>query len=101
MERHHIRFAEVKLFCDNSKIVKIISKIKDCEALQQDYMTFVSFSVNFGLTVNQTKFKMMTISRSRNLIYKDYYMNGKLIERVNKFNDLGLVFNSKLNFFDE
>ena len=86
-----IKNGMTSFYADDSKIVKIISKIEDCEALEQDYMNLVSSCVNFDFAVNQTKFKIMTISRSSHLIYKDYYMNGELIERVNKFNDLGLI----------
>ncbi len=40
----------------------------------------------------------MSFSRSRSLILFDYEINGILVSRVNLHNDLGITFDTKLNF---
>ena len=43
----------------------------------------------------------MSFSKSRNIVNFEYEIDGNNIEREYKFNDLGVIFNSKLNFNDD
>lgn len=88
------------VFADDMKLFHPISNVNDCHHLQKKIHDFCSWAKLFGLSLNVGKCKVMTYSRKRNPIIFDYKCNGTSIERVKNFKDLGVIFNTKLEFDD-
>ena len=96
-----INSSNIYLYADDSKIARAISSELDCIQLQNDCTAFATWCTSFGLRLNVSKCKSMTISRSRNQFNYVYHINDNVIEKVKKFNDLGVIFNSKFDFNDD
>ena len=88
-------------YADDAKFCISVSKIDDCIKLQTAADKFFSWCSSFGLELNINKCRVMTISRSRSPLTFEYKFNNVNIERVDKFTDLGVIFNNKFNFNDD
>ena len=89
------------LYADDSKIVKRVFSISDCLVLQDDCNRFNEWCRMFGMKLNSSKCKSMTLSRSRNKLNSVYYIGDNRIDKINKFRDLGITFNNKFDFNDD
>lgn len=85
-------------FADDKKKAHIIVKPEDTLTLQAGIDKFVSWCKENGLEIHFLKCKMMTFTHKRNPIVRDYFINGKKIERVTQIRDLGVIMDPKLKF---
>jgi hypothetical protein len=90
--------SKVYLYADDSKIFKRVITITDCENLQRDLNYLSIWSKTWGLKFNETKCKIMSISRKKNKILYDYNLNEYPLERVNVFCDLGVLITDDLTW---
>lgn len=88
-------------YADDAKLCLPIENQNCCNYLQDKTTGFINWCSQIGLDINVDKCKVMSFSKSRNVINFDYKVDGRTIERVNKISDLGVIFNSKLNFNDD
>lgn len=88
------------LYADDFKMFLSISSASDCQRFQLALDAFDSFCRDFGMELNLKKCKTMSFSRSRNPIVYDYRLSSQVLERVFKFTDLGVIFNSRFDFND-
>ena len=86
------------MFADDAKCYNHISSYNDCINLQISLDRLVEWSGVWKLSFNESKCKVMTITRKKNVIFHDYKINGISLERVSEFNDLGVNISSKLSF---
>jgi len=86
------------LFADDSKIFHPITSNNDCLTLQNTLDKFTNWCSTFNLSLNISKFKVMTFYRSKAVIYFDYTLDGISIQRVSQVHDLGILFVPSLNF---
>ena len=86
------------LFADDCKVFKEIKSRDDCSNLQNDLNALHQWSNKWEMSFNASKCKVLTITRSRNPISFDYHLDGKVLEHVGEFRDLGVIFNESLSF---
>lgn len=88
-------------FADDKKIVhNSISSINDTHSMQTSINEFIEWCSNNDFELNTGKCKVMTISRKNSPILAEYYMNGKVIERVYSTKDIGVTYDNKFVSID-
>lgn len=85
------------LFADDAKIYRHILSIRDCLLLQSDLLSLEVWSHTWKMKFNASKCKVMSIARVMKILHV-YYLNNTFLERVNEFNDLGVLVTSTLNW---
>lgn len=90
--------SHVLLFADDAKIFQSISNSNDSKTLQRSINEVNDWCELNSMTINISKCKAMSISRSKKPIINNYCYQGIEIERVNEFSDLGVIFTSSLRF---
>lgn len=94
-----IHYSKALLFADDLKVFKHITKQTDAVQLQFDLDSVFRWSVANKMLFNTSKCQVMTFSRSRHYSENTYFLNGKIISRVNeKIKDLGVLVDAKLSF---
>lgn len=93
-----INYAKCLLFADDLKIYLVIKSINDCILLQRDLDAIFSWSIRNKLLFNVSKCVSLRFCRSKNRIWYDYSMDGKILKSVKTHTDLGITFDEKLTF---
>src|SRR3989442_8137468 len=94
------------LFADDAKMYRAIANTSDCYCLNQVCTNLLVWSEEWLMKLNTTKCKVLSISRNTSSVTKyDYgfhYPNqGEiLLDHVDSFKDLGVLFDSDLTFED-
>jgi hypothetical protein len=84
-------FCDTYLYADDSKLCKPIFSLDDCAQLQSCLDNIQTWSTVWGMNFNVNKCKIMSFTRARNPFSNQYTMNGKPIEYVTEFIDLGVT----------
>lgn len=92
------RSSSVLLYADDTKIYKQINSIEDAVALQEDLNSSFHWCSDNGLEVNIKKCVSMSYTKKKNKLVYNYSLGGELLDEVEYFKDLGVVFDSKLSF---
>lgn len=92
-----IKYCEISLFADDTKIFKSIESSTDAMKLQLDINSFENWCNFNGLQCNIKKCFMIRFGKSQQPIY-DYFLGGNLLERVDHIRDLGVILDSKLSY---
>lgn len=95
---HSIKYCEISLFADDTKLFKVIESPTDSLLLQQDICSFEEWCGLNGLRCNAKKCFVIRFGRSNTVPLSDYSINSNLLERVNNIRDLGVIFDSKMSF---
>jgi len=88
----------LKLYADDAKCYRTIRTVEDCLALQNDLKCLHEWSKKWKLVFSTRKCKVMTVSRVRNPTVFNYSLDDIILERVDKFNDLGVLVSNSLTF---
>uniref|UniRef100_A0A1Y1K5G1 Reverse transcriptase domain-containing protein n=1 Tax=Photinus pyralis TaxID=7054 RepID=A0A1Y1K5G1_PHOPY len=86
------------MFADDLKIYSELVSVEDCNLLQKDIDRLLKWSLNNKLPLNISKCLVLSIFRTRINIRFDYEMFGTKLKRVESIKDLGVVYDSSLNF---
>ena len=78
------------LYADDTKIYKSIRSKADCEILQHGLTSLGSWSTDNNLDFNQSKCKVLTITRKKTPLVYAYHMGSKNLLRVDEEKDLGV-----------
>ena len=81
-------------------VYRSIKSEADCENLQEALTNLVCWSHNNNLDFNQSKGKVLTITRKKNPLVYPYHMNSKELLRVENEKDLGVCVNGNLAWDD-
>jgi len=76
---HHCHFL---CFADDIKIYLRVCTPNDCTKIQSDLNRFSDWCNTLGLTINYSKCKIMTFTRSRSPLKSQYFLNGNAISRA-------------------
>ena len=87
----------IGLFADDAKIFRNIKTMHDCEILQEDLNSLLTWSNTWKLQFNLSKCKLLRIYRALKFAY-DYKMENSVLETVTEFNDLGVLVSSDLTW---
>lgn len=93
-----LKHCRILIYADDIKLFRHIKSIEDCKLLQVDLDTFYSWCTNNNLVLNISKCEVMTFCRRRGPIIHDYTFFNEGVNRVNHVKDLGIRFDSKLDF---
>lgn len=86
------------LYAHDLKIFLSINSLDSCTQLQDDLRRLHTWSVENMLPLNVNKCKTLTFSTGLSYFHYQYVIGNSVLERVSKHKDLGVVFDSKLNF---
>jgi hypothetical protein len=93
-----LRHSRILCFADDIKLFLRVGSIDDCLHLQSDLDSFVYWFKNIGLSLNVSKCKILTYTRSRSPIIYSYNILGSEILRANEsVIDLGFKLTSSLD----
>jgi len=82
-------------FADDTKILDTVSTSEDKDILQQDLQHVVDWAKRWQMQFNTSKCKVMHLGRNNNRF--QYFMDGHVLDSVDKENDLGIQFTADLN----
>lgn len=90
----------ISLFADDLKIAVAINSIQDTLKLQSAINKLKAWCTANDLHLNLSKCSVMSISNKQpsNIIVNDYHYGDHIFNRVTKQKDLGIMFDSKMNF---
>ena len=74
-----VRNSKVMMYEDDTKIYKEIKSRDDCASLQEDLGSLSAWSADSGLSFDETKCKVQTITRKRRPISASYQITGCII----------------------
>ena len=89
--------SQVFLFADDTKLIRSISTLADHAQLQTDLDNLTKWCDAWQLNFNATKCKVIHFGRATH-IYGGYYLNGILLDSVDCYKDLGILFDTGLKF---
>lgn len=88
------------LYADDTKLYKFITSIDDCENLQHALTDLNCWGHENNLLFNQSKCKVLTITRKKSPLTYNYHMDSKDLTRVQREKDLGVLMNNILSWDD-
>jgi len=90
--------SKMLLFADDLKMYRIIKSNHDYDLLQSDLNSLSNWCKLNNLSLNASKCKYMSYTRSRSFIASIYNIDGVQLEQVQVIKDLGVLFDKKLTF---
>ena len=92
--------SQVFLFADDTKLIRSISTLADHAQLQTDLDNLTKWCDAWQLNFNATKCKVIHFGRATHS-YGGYYLNGILLDSVDCYKDLGILFDTGLKFHQQ
>jgi hypothetical protein len=89
--------SQVRLFADDCAIYRVIKSIDDQIALQKDLDLILEWCSKWGMELNAKKCEFMTVSRRINKSDRSYLLCDTILEKVNFFKYLGIIFSNDLS----
>ena len=86
------------MFADDVKLYRRVDSQADVRALQLDVARLCKWSNDWGLKLNPSKCKAMTLTLRLKPVIGTYSMDGAAIGRVHVMRDLGVILDEKLTF---
>ena len=90
--------ADCFMFADDVKLYHRADRSTDTAFLQADLDRLCIWSRSWGLSLNPTKCKVLTLSLRRSPVIGTYSIDGTAIEKVTVMRDLGVMLDEKLTF---
>ena len=90
--------SRIAIFVDDTKIFKTINSIFDASALQNDLSYFQENSRRVNLKLNNTKCKVLRVTRKHNRITYPYKLNDTILEYTDCEWDLGVLTSATLSW---
>lgn len=91
----HCKFS---LFADDLKIYKRVDSISDAVLVQSDLDRISNWSTANKMVLNVSKCQSIHFTRKIVPFENTYYLDGQIIQKVNKVNDLGVLIDNRLRF---
>jgi len=91
-----VKASRVACYAEDTKILKSIDSIADCNDLESDLNDLVSWSESSGLIFNQSKCKYQCITRKKSPVQPIYTINETPLESCDTEKDLGVWVSSNL-----
>lgn len=93
-----IKFATVSLFADDSKLSMKIKTLNDVFKFQMDCNNMNDWCEENDLQLNFKKCKSISLHRKHSPITRTFYLGMHAVERVDQYNDLGIIIDKRLTF---
>lgn len=95
---HIFKYAECLMFADDVKLYLKISTSSDCLNLQSDITNFHDWCLQNSMQLNINKCCVISYSKRINYTTFDYFISNSLLVRKVEMKDLGVIFDTRLNF---
>lgn len=92
--------ANILLYADDLKIFLAVSSLDDVALIQSDLNRFNDWCIKNIMILNTEKCKVISFNKTNNRINSKYTLNDFELETVSSITDLGVIFNSNLDFRD-
>ena len=92
-----ISHSSIYLYADDAKLLKSISNPLDCLLLQEDLNAVASWCSSWQLSLNISKCLYIRFGLANKPPF-NYSLSGTVLSQVHNVSDLGVLFDSKLNF---
>ena len=89
--------SQMFLFADDTKLMRSLSTLADHVQLQTDIDNLAKWCNTWQLNFNATECKAIHFGRAT-YRYGDCYLNGVLLDSVDSYKDLGILFDTSLKF---
>jgi hypothetical protein len=86
------------LYAEDLKLFRRVAAQADCIHLQSDLDVIADRFQSHGLVLNINKCRVLTFINKKNILRYKYKIGDNIITRKDKVRDLGITFDSKLNF---
>jgi hypothetical protein len=86
------------MYADDLKLYKVVSNYNDCMKLQTDIYNIEKWCKTNHLEVNIDKCKFIRYTKCKKIIECNYKIKNQIIEQVQNFRDLGVIFDEQLSF---
>ena len=86
------------MYADDVKLFRKITSPADARLLQDDLDRLTAWSFRWGLTLNPSKCKSLTMTLRREPVRTNYSIGTSALELVEEIRDLGVIIDSKLTF---
>ena len=93
-----LRHSTIALFADDSKCYRRITKVQNCQELQDDINHLFKWSVEWGMSFKIEKCFVLSINQSNKHQPFKYTMNDVTLSTVNEVKDLGIFLDTKLSW---
>ncbi|CAH2011323.1 unnamed protein product [Acanthoscelides obtectus] len=93
------KFCSFLIYADDVKIYLPLSDNNSTLKIQSDLDQFVKWSEENRMILNTDKCKYIQFSKSNNNIVSSYHINNTQLQNVNVVKDLGVIFDSKVTFY--
>lgn len=93
-----LKHTNILLFADDAKLYKTIYSVSDALKLQSDLDAFCDWCTNNGMELNINKCSIISFSQKKTILDFNYNFINLEIKRVYLINDLGVFFDTKMNF---
>ena len=93
-----IKHTRLLLFADDIKLFTAVKTVDDCECLQRDIDSISAWCFSNDLLLNESKTKVMSFSRKREILSFPYVLDSTDITRVEVIRDLGVFMDPAINF---
>ena len=91
-----IKYSNISIYADDTKLFREISSYYDCLLLQYDLVNVCDWATKWQLRLNAEKTKKLTIGIDK--FNFDYSIDGNVIESVESMCDIGVHIQSNLKF---
>ena len=91
-----LRHSTIALFADYSKCYRRITKVQNCQELQDDINHLFRWSVEWGMSFKIEKCFVLSINQTNQKQPFKYTMNDVTLSTVNEIKDLGIFLDTKL-----
>ena len=95
---NNVTNSRIATFADDTKIFKTINSKSDALSLQNDLSNFHESSSSVNLEENNTKCKVLRVTRRHNKLTYPYKLNNTILESTDCERDLGVLTSSTLTW---
>lgn len=93
-----LKVAKALMFIDDTKLLYRITCMEDVLEMQNYLSNYCNWCEELGLNMNIMKCTRTAFGTGNNVIKCDYSIGSHKLEAVDSYKDLGVIFDSKLNF---
>lgn len=93
-----LTFGTPLLFADDAKVFANVNSVNDCQAIQNDIDALCDWCAKWRLDINETKCKVLSVTKRQNPVVFEYHINGTPIDKVDTFKDLGIYIQSNVSW---
>jgi hypothetical protein len=92
-----LEHSHLYLYADDSKLFSEVESDNDCYMLQDNLNKLVAWGQTWGMKFNPSKCTCMSFCNKKPILYT-YHIGEIVLDRVNSFNDLGIIVSDKLTW---